>query len=134
MPTEGTAVPIDLDSVFAGGRGFEIGPPFPAIVYAANITSDSTGVGLDTADDIRTVLLQGVSHGEPLCPPMPVGPDGAFGGLTPQDALDIAVYLKSIPPIRKTVSDCEFPLISKPVSGAGAVASARARPSSKVSR
>lgn len=127
MPSEGTAVPIDLDSIFAGGRSFDVGPPFPALVFSANITpDDSTGIGDNTADQIRNVLLQGVhASGERLCPPMPVGPDGAFGGLTPQDALDIAWYLKTIPSIRHRVSDCEFPPIPKPAGRLGGEAQAK---------
>ena len=45
--------------------------------------------------------------GAPLCPPMPAGPMGAFGGITDEDARDIAHYLLSIPPGDNLVpADC----------------------------
>jgi mono/diheme cytochrome c family protein len=112
------AVPVNLDSLYAGGRGFEIGFPFPDVVYSANITPDSTGIDHDTPEQIRAVLLQGVDHhGEQICPPMPVGPTGGLGGLTLQDALDIANYVKTIPPLHHLVTDCEYPTIPKPAAG-----------------
>jgi len=36
--------------------------------------------------------------GVPICPPVPVGPMGGFGGLTDQDALDIGYYITTIMP------------------------------------
>ena len=45
-----------------------------------------------------------------ICPPMPVGPQGAYGGLTDGDALDIANYIKSLPPAVNFIADmCTFP-------------------------
>ena len=38
-----------------------------------------------------------------VCPPMPSGPMGAYGGLTDQDALDIANYIIGLPPIDNAV-------------------------------
>lgn len=117
-PSAAGPVPVKLDSLFAGGLSFEIGPPFPDVVYSANITpDDSTGIGLYTPEQIRTVLLQGVDRqGDRLCPPMPVGPDGSFGGITQQDALDIGWYLTTIPPRQHRVPDCQFPPIPKPAA------------------
>jgi hypothetical protein len=40
---------------------------------------------------------------------MPVGPLGAFGGLTAQDALDIGWYVTTIPPLVHSVPDCQPP-------------------------
>jgi hypothetical protein len=41
---------------------------------------------------------------------MPVGPMGAFGGLTDADALDIAHYVKSLPAKVNMIEDvCTFP-------------------------
>jgi mono/diheme cytochrome c family protein len=88
---------------------------------SANLTSDpTTGLGDWTADQIVTVLLQGKDDkGTGICPPMPAGPSGAYGGLTPQDALDIANYIKSLPPAVNDVPDqCSWPP-APPVDGGG---------------
>jgi len=109
-------VPVFLDSLFGGGQAFaaaELGlpvPPFPATIYSANITPDSTGIAGFTPETVRTELREGIDEeGGRICPPMPVGPDGAFGGLSPQDALDIGWYVTSLPPIRHVVPDCTPP-------------------------
>ena len=77
-----------------------------------NLTSDSkTGLGNWEAADIVTVLKKGVDfQGNGICPPMPVGPMGAYGGLTDGDALDIANYIKSLPPAVNEIPDmCSWP-------------------------
>jgi mono/diheme cytochrome c family protein len=86
---------------------------------SANLTSDpATGLGGWTADQVVTVLLQGKDDkGAVICPPMPVGPSGAYGGLTPQDARDIANYILSLPPAVNDVPDlCSWPP-TPPVDG-----------------
>ena len=67
------------------------------------------------------MLHQGVDdQGTGICPPMPVGPNGAYGGLTDQDALDIANYIKSLPPAVNDVPDmCTWPPV--PTLDGGAV-------------
>lgn len=100
---------LDTDKFFAGGESFDVGF---ATSVSANLTSDpDTGLGDWTTDQIVAVLLQGVDdEGKGICPPMPVGPQGAFGGLSAGDALDIANYIKSLPPIKNQVDDmCSFP-------------------------
>jgi hypothetical protein len=99
---------------FAGGEDFS--PFFAATLMirpvSKNLTSDmATGLGSWTADDIVKVLLQGkAKDGTGICPPMPAGPRGAYGGLAPADALDIANYIKSLPAISHNVPDmCVFP-------------------------
>ena len=109
-------VPVKLDSLYAGGRGFAAAdfglpvPPFPETIWTANITPDATGIQDVTPEQIRTELLTGIDHhGEAICPPMPVGPIGAFGGLTAQDALDFGWYVPTIPPRVHDVPDCHPP-------------------------
>jgi hypothetical protein len=104
-------VPLDVTKLFAGGESFpsaELGlpvPPFPAVIFSENVTPDSTGLTGWAAPDVVNVLKLGVDkNGVHLCPPMPFGPMGAFGGLTDGDALDIANYIVSLPPIANTVS------------------------------
>lgn len=95
---------------FAGGEMFQVGLPNNPV--SANLTSDSdTGLGDWTADQIVTALLQGLDdQGKGICPPMPVGPMGAFGGLTQDDATDIANYIRSLPAISNQIDDmCSFP-------------------------
>ena len=108
--------PLQLDMAFAGGREFPLGPGF--IATSANITPDATGIEDYTVDDIVRVLHDGLDReDEPICPPMPVGPMGAFGGLTDSDAEDIANYLLSLPPIENDVEDCS--LMMPPPGGGG---------------
>ncbi len=102
-----------LTKAFAGGRDFardSLGLPaslFPSHIYAANLTSDATGLRQWSVDQIVIALLQGVDdEHKPLCPPMPAGPMGAFGGMKTTDALDIAYYLKSLPPVVNSVAMC----------------------------
>jgi len=91
----GSARPIDMTRAFAGGRVFPIGPNN---ITSVNLTPDKTGLdgGWSQADIVR-VLKQGRDPEDGgICPPMPVGPMGAFGGLTDQDAKDIADYICSL--------------------------------------
>jgi len=98
------AVPLKLDALFQGNETFtraQLGlpPVFPETIYSANITPGKNGIKGWTAEDVAKVLKQGIDdEGTPLCPPMPVGPNGAFGGLTDSDALDIGNYLTTLEP------------------------------------
>jgi len=96
---------LDYDGIFAGGEPFAVGLPVTPI--SSNLTSDAqTGLGDWVVEGIVQVLLQGIDdEGQGICPPMPVGPMGAFGGLTPADATDIAHYIKSLPPIANAIDD-----------------------------
>jgi len=103
---------------FAGGERFELG--FPVVPVSKNLTSDPTnGVGEWSVADIIKVLHQGKDRdGKGICPPMPVGPMGPFGGLTDSDATDIANYIKSLPPNAKHIDDmCSFPFPAPPDGG-----------------
>jgi hypothetical protein len=100
------AVPLDLDKLFAGGETFisaALGipsPPFPATITTENITPHATGIQGWTAQAVVTVLKTGRNKdGLAICPPMPNGPGGAFGGLTDNDARDIGNYLIHLPPV-----------------------------------
>ncbi|MCA9673424.1 MAG: hypothetical protein H6709_20575 [Kofleriaceae bacterium] len=96
---------LDVANLFAGGEEFPAAgfglpvPPFPDIIYSANITPDpTTGIGSLTAQQIVTIILQGTdADGNGVCPPMPTGPMSEFAGIDPQDAADIAAYLLDIP-------------------------------------
>jgi mono/diheme cytochrome c family protein len=110
---------LDTANFFAGGEGFPAAafglpvPPFPDVIYSANITPDNaTGIGMHTVEQIVAIIKQGTDKdGNGVCPPMPVGPMGAFGGLTDGDATDIASYLLAIPakPANGVANGCAIP-------------------------
>ena len=105
---------IDTSKYFQGGEDYSalFASSLKIHPVSANLTSDpTTGLGNWTTDQIVTVLKKGIDdQGAGICPPMPVGPNGAFGGLTDQDALDIASYIKSLPPAVNDVPDmCSWP-------------------------
>jgi len=120
----GSATVLDEAHFFAGGEDFSSLFASTLMIHpvSKNITSDvATGIGTWTTSDIVTVLKQGkAKDGSGICPPMPVGPNGAFGRLTDADANDIANYIHSIPPVTNTIVDmCSWPPTSTPVGGAG---------------
>jgi hypothetical protein len=101
---------LDPQKYFSGGEAFPIGLPVDSI--SPNLTSDpATGLGDWEVDDIVRAIKEGVDvDGDGLCPPMPVGPMGAYGGITDEDARDIAHFIKSLPPIENEVVDeCTWP-------------------------
>lgn len=95
-------VPRMIDKAFQGGEAFPrvaLGLPegFPDTIFSANITPHATGIeGWSVADVVRALKMGEDPDGRPLCPPMPAGPMGPFGGLTDDDANDIGHYLLSI--------------------------------------
>jgi mono/diheme cytochrome c family protein len=116
--------PLDTGKYFWGGEDFSsfFAGTLNIHPVSANLTSDpATGLGNWTAAQIVTVLHQGVDdQGVGLCPPMPVGPSGAYGGITDQDALDIANYIKSLPPaVNDNGPACVWPTASQPMDGGG---------------
>jgi mono/diheme cytochrome c family protein len=105
---------LDTSKFFQGGEDFSsfFAGTLNIHPVSANLTSDpTTGLGGWTAAQIVTVLHQGKDdHGDGICPPMPAGPNGAYGGLSDQDAQDIANYILSLPPAVNDVPDnCTFP-------------------------
>jgi len=102
----GSARPVDITKAFSGGRNFPTAalgipsPPFPETITSLNITPDSSGIMGWSVADVMKVLAMGIDNkGNPLCPPMPFGPMGAFGSLKAADATDIASYVTNLPPI-----------------------------------
>jgi len=102
---------LDLSAPFAGGQSYDIGGPVASV--SKNLTSDAeTGLTEWTLDDIVHAVKDGIdASGDRLCPPMPSGAMLPFSGLTDADALDIAHYLKSLPPVAKAIDDvCTGPM------------------------
>ncbi len=101
---------LDYARLFVGGEQFAIG--LPVVPVSKNLTSDpETGLGDWSVEDIAKVISEGTDKdGDGVCPPMPVGPMGAFGGLKSNDVLDIAHYIKSLPAQVNAVDDvCTWP-------------------------
>jgi hypothetical protein len=120
--------PLMNAKLFQGGERFPF-PQFPVVPVSKNLTSDeATGLGKWMVSDIVKVLKEGKDRdGKGICPPMPVGPMGAFGQLTYQDTLDIANYIKSLPPATNMIVDmCTFPFGPPPMGDGGAATDAAA--------
>jgi len=88
---------------FLGGSevGFEV--PGLGIFYGTNLTpDDETGLGEWSVEQIATAITTGERpDGRLLAPVMPVA---SFGNLTRADALAMATYLKSLPPVEHAVA------------------------------
>jgi hypothetical protein len=92
---------------FAGSRvGIAYSNPFsapnPGVLYPANITPDpETGIGNWRDDELVRVIRTGVDqHGRTQIPVMPWP---GFSRLSGSDALAIAAFLRSLPPVRHRV-------------------------------
>jgi mono/diheme cytochrome c family protein len=91
----------DPDRRLAGSAiGFAL--PGGGIVYPKNLTPDlETGLGRWTEEEVARAVRQGQSRdGRVLIPVMPWP---SYSVLTEADARAIAVYLKSVPPVRFVV-------------------------------
>jgi mono/diheme cytochrome c family protein len=112
---------LDPAMFFAGGERFDFG--FPVVPVSKNLTSDAvTGLANWTPTDIVTAIKMGKDRdGRGICPPMPYGPMGPYAGLKDADTLDIANYIKSLPPrVNQIVDMCSFPFPPPPDAGADA--------------
>jgi mono/diheme cytochrome c family protein len=87
---------------YLGGSdvGFEV--PGLGVFYGSNLTPDKdTGLGNWTKEQIATAITTGKRpDGRILAPPMPVA---SFKSMTHDDALAIAAYLMSLPPIKNKI-------------------------------
>jgi mono/diheme cytochrome c family protein len=91
----------DMKRYLGGSEvGFEV--PGLGVFYGANITPDKdTGIGKWTTQQIATAITTGRRpDGRMLGPPMPVV---SFKNLSKADALAIAAYLKTLPPVKNKV-------------------------------
>lgn len=74
------------------------------VSYAANITSDASGIGNWTEDQFKTAIREGKSKGlatgRPILPPMPWP---AMANLTDEDIKALFYYLKTTPPVKNVV-------------------------------
>lgn len=88
------------------GTGIAYTSPFvdsnPGVVYPANLTPDmETGLGSWTMERLVTMIRVGTT--EHSTSSLPVMPWPAYASITHEDALAIAAYLKSLPPVSHRV-------------------------------
>jgi mono/diheme cytochrome c family protein len=91
----------DMKRYLGGSEvGFEV--PGLGVFYGPNLTPDKeTGIGNWTKEQVAAAIRTGKRpDGRMLAPPMPVA---TFKNLTQADALAIAAYLKTLPPIKNKV-------------------------------
>lgn len=114
-PSSSPAIQIDRLSIQQNGYGAcnshmtaWVGPW--GISYAANLTSDQSGIGLWTEENffraIREGKLKGLKEGRLLLPPMPWP---AYSQMTDQEISAIFAYLKTVPAIENIVPPAEPP-------------------------
>src|SRR5271154_1113332 len=100
--TPGTFLGKPDMSRYLGGSdvGFEV--PGLGVFYGSNLTPDKeTGLGNWTKEQIATAIRTGKRpDGRILAPSMPVA---TLKNLSQADALAIAAYLKSLPPVKNKV-------------------------------
>lgn len=109
----GSERPIDMSLAFTGNRAFPniVVAEAPTTVYSANITPQVVGgIGGWQVADIRRAIREGRDRSNSgICPPMPVGARG-YGGMTEQDANDIAAYLLGLTPVNiRVTGSCSGP-------------------------
>ena len=77
---------------------------YPGVVFPANLTpDDETGIGEWSLEQIETMLRTGTNrHGERT---LPVMPWPLYAQLRPEDTAAIAMYLKSLPPVKHKVPE-----------------------------
>jgi hypothetical protein len=107
-PAQMPPPPFDQKEAAAKGLGVTqtltawIGPW--GTTYAANITSDSTGIGNWTLEQfskaIRGGKYKGLDASRPIMPPMPIE---SFTHLTDDEVSAMFAYLKSTPAINNVV-------------------------------
>ncbi|MEY3660097.1 MAG: hypothetical protein ACO280_00810 [Pseudohongiellaceae bacterium] len=99
----------DLEQLLAGSdTGIAWTNPLvdrnPGVVYPANLTPDiETGIGSWSLEEIVAMIRSGVDKhaGQTL----PIMPWPSYAHLEADDALAIASYLKSLPPVKHQVPD-----------------------------
>lgn len=103
MPVASYSPDILKDWVLFNAHNTAVAGPW-GVSFAANLTSDDTGIGLWKEEQfikaIREGKYKGMDGGRPLLPPMP-WPN--FAKMTDEDLKAIFAYLKSTKPVRNVV-------------------------------
>ncbi len=113
--------PPDVDRKAMEAKGYAVTQTLTAwvgpwgISYAANLTSDATGIGNWTEENMITALRQGKSKGLPdarsLLPPMPWE---YFKSMSDGEIKAIFAYLKSTKPVKNIVPEPAMPVSPPP--------------------
>jgi mono/diheme cytochrome c family protein len=100
--TDGSLIGKPDTAHFLGGSSIGFQMPGLGYFYGSNLTPDNeTGLGSWTLEQIVAALTKGVRpDGRELAPIMPWR---SFANMTPEDALAVATYLKSLPPVNHKV-------------------------------
>ena len=96
----------NLDKAFAGGKKYTF-IRGAAEHTSVNLTPDPTGLADWTAQDIFDALKTNKEKGtgRVFCNTHPGGPD-RFGMMTDDDAMDIATYIHTLPPVENGPFEC----------------------------
>ena len=100
--TDGALAGKPDPALHLAGSGIGFGAPGLGIFYPPNLTPDpETGLGGWSEAEMATAIRTGVRpDGRELAPMMPWR---SYAALTDEDALAVAAYLKSLPPVRHAV-------------------------------
>jgi mono/diheme cytochrome c family protein len=100
------AIQLDMSKAFAGGKVFPsallglLDPSYPPVVATRNLTSDATGLGGWTKDQIKAAIALGKDQqGKAVCAATHGAVISPYAGLTDGDLDDIAEYLLSLAPV-----------------------------------
>lgn len=84
------------------------------VSYAANLTSDSTGIGAWKESNFLTAIrhgkFKGIESGRSLLPPMPWQ---MYRNMTDDELKAVFAYLKSTKPIKNVVPQAQAPLLAR---------------------
>jgi hypothetical protein len=82
------------------------------VTYAANLTSDATGLGTWSEANFVKAIKEGkhLGVGRPINPPMPWP---AYGRATEEDLKAVFAYLKTVPPVKNQVPEYQPPMVAK---------------------
>jgi hypothetical protein len=82
--------------------------------YAANLTTDSTGLGSWSEEQfincLRQGLFKGIQESRPIMPPMPIND---FSKMTDDELKAIFAYLKTVKPVHNIVPEYQPPVAPK---------------------
>jgi mono/diheme cytochrome c family protein len=123
-------IKLDASKAFAGGKVFPKGQlglvdtanTYPAIIATRNLTSDATGLGGWTKDQIKAAIADGRDKdNKAVCAATHGGAISPYAALEPQDLDDLVEYIANLAPIvNDTANDPAAANCGLPPVGAGA--------------
>jgi len=95
--TPGALAGAPEEDRYLGGSDIGFMMPGLGIFYPPNLTPDPTGLADWSVDDIIRAVREGVRpNGNPIAPIMPWP---SYAALSDEDAMALATYLQSLPPV-----------------------------------